>query len=324
MARNAGKLQRWAIISLVAYSLFLASYLSHQFFNKTVKARTRWNESNNEQDIAHMKDQAWESIEEGTRKRSDEKESIQVLVFKNNQAWEVIEKFAKLQRDKLNTTSAQSQSIFEDVESSYPVTGAIISEGNGESTKTMIRPELIFPGSKDCTVYGMGIATDSGFEQQMSKFCKVHAFDCSVKPDAPSVRDQPFTFHPICIGEMVARSNVYMGSGDALRFSPLKAVMANLSHASVDLFKMDIEGGEWAVLENDILRDGMRPAHLLFELHTHCANPSFVPVELTRGRDKVAVNRLFAALHDAGYRVVSKQGNSGDPCCAEFSLVHVH
>ena len=61
------------------------------------------------------------------------------------------------------------------------------------------------------------------FATQMSNFCTMHAFDCSVKPDAPSVSSKPFTFYPICIGEAVARSETYMASLDGLRFAPIGA-----------------------------------------------------------------------------------------------------
>jgi hypothetical protein len=124
-----------------------------------------------------------------------------------------------------------------------------------------------------------------------------------------------------CIGETpVVASTHYMNEGSTYRFVPLGRVMANLSHKFIDVLKFDIEGSEWSLLEGEILQQGVRPVQLIFELHTHCANPSFVPEALTAGRDKAAVNRLFAALHDAGYRVASKEVNSGDACCAEFLL----
>ncbi len=186
----------------------------------------------------------------------------------------------------------------------------------------MIRPEMIFPPSKDCVVYGMGIAEDSSFEIGMSSYCEVHAFDCTVDPKSPSVASKPFIFHPECIGETpVVANTLYMNDRSKYTFVPLAQVMANLTHKSVDVLKFDIEGSEWALLEGDILRQAVRPVQLIFELHTHCANPNFVPPALTAGRDKAAVNRLFAALHDAGYRVASKEVNNGDGCCAEFVLV---
>ena len=250
-----------------------------------------------------------------------ERSARQLMDEAKSPLMEVMNNYARLQRQKLNSELPEKSSVFEDVEISYPLSSLIIGNGNGENIKAIIRPDLSFPSQKKCVVYGMGIASDSTFESQMVPFCEVHGFDCSVKPDAPSVASKKFIFHPLCIGEKVKANTVYMKDHPGMKFSPLKDVMANLNHHAVDMLKMDIEGGEWAVLENDILRDGMRPVHLLFELHSHCAKPKFVPQELTRGRDKAAVNRLFAALFDAGYRVVSKEVNRGDLCCAEFVLI---
>merc|ERR1712190_181366 len=52
--------------------------------------------------------------------------------------------------------------------------------------------------------------------------------------------------------------------------------------------------------------------------------PIAVPPHLVEGRGYVEVNRLFLALHDAGYRVVSREMNEVDEKCAEFVLVNVN
>ena len=250
----------------------------------------------------------------------DQRDTLQFKIVVS----EMFEKYAQIQRIKLNANRSQEKSIFEDVEISYPFSTYMFQKGDGIGgvKKGMIRPDIIFPPSKKCVVYGMGIAEDSSFEIEMTSFCEVHGFDCTVDPKASSVSSKPFMFHPQCIGrEPVVANTVYMNNASRYQYISLAQAMANLRHAAVDVLKFDIEGGEWAVLEGDILGRATRPAQLIFELHTHCANPNFVPRALTRGRDKAAVNRLFAALHDAGYRVASKEVNNGDPCCAEFVLV---
>merc|ERR1712003_512187 len=58
--------------------------------------------------------------------------------------------------------------------------------------------------------------------------------------------------------------------------------------------------------------------------HTEGSKPIAVPPHLVEGKGYVEVNRLFLALHDAGYRVVSREMNEVDEKCAEFVLVNVN
>lgn len=61
----------------------------------------------------------------------------------------------------------------------------------GRETKTMVDPSLL---GGNCVVYGIGISFDSTFEQTMSAYCEVHAFDCTIGVDTSSVTDTNFTF----------------------------------------------------------------------------------------------------------------------------------
>ena len=224
----------------------------------------------------------------------------------------------------LPASSSEGDGPFGDVRVTYPFPPVLFRDGDGQNVKGMLRPELILPPSADCVVYGMGIAHDASFEASMAAHCRqVHAFDCTVDPQSPVVLHQPFAFHPLCIGTPPPpHTSVYKDAARTYAYAPLADVMAQLGHSRVDVLKFDIEGAEWALLEEDILRARAPPTQLMFELHSHCANPSFVPPALTAGRDRAAVNRLFAALHGAGYRIASKVLNGGDACCAEFVLVH--
>merc|ERR1712217_3609 len=72
----------------------------------------------------------------------------------------------------------------------------------GEGDKNIVGLQLLGKGTKRCVVYGMGIAWESNFEQQMAKEgCATHAFDCTVDPASPVVANKSFTFHNWCIGE---------------------------------------------------------------------------------------------------------------------------
>ena len=217
--------------------------------------------------------------------------------------------------------------MYDPIAVTYPFHAAMFrfGDGTGQAIKGMIQPHLAFPPSKECVVYGAGINGDSSFEESMATHCReVHAWDCTVDPGSPAVAGKHFTFHQECIGDgpQGLDATVNWREGEAVRrFAPLADIMKRLNHTRLDVLKMDIEGVEWAILE-DIARGGLKVQQLMFEIHSECANPDIVPASLTRGRGREAVIAVFAALHSAGYRVASKEINGGDNCCAEFVLVH--
>lgn len=227
-------------------------------------------------------------------------------------------------------------SVFEAVSVSLPIAPPILDHNpNNDSgdfeeipKNVAATQELAKLGNK-CVVYGLGIATNSAFESKMADLgCETHAFDCSISSKSPAVNGKSFTFHPWCIGKKGNTSfdgNAYVGgqSVEELQFKSLSETMKLLGHSHISLLKFDIEGFEWGLFENEILKSLQLPGQLAFELHTEGANPRYVPEENTKGKDYVAVNRLFLELHDKGYRVVSKELNSGDHACAEFVLVNV-
>jgi len=201
--------------------------------------------------------------------------------------------------------------IFEDVHVNYPLSKYMMEIGNGEEKKAMILVPLMFSSRhKKCIVYGIGIKDNSEFEENMARYCEVHAFDCTISTDAPSVQGKPFVFHQQCIG------------GET--FLSLNQTMAKLGHHKhIDILKFDIEGSEWQLLE-ELLHGTVRPRQILFQLHTFCGQPWFEQVAWLRTKDKSSVNALFVKLYHAGYRLISKDLNLGDLCCCEFSMLYVY
>lgn len=213
--------------------------------------------------------------------------------------------------------------VFDDVNISLHLPAAALhpSDGCGDFEKAFPWPELL---EQPCVVYGIGIANDSAFETLLAGRCEVHAFDCTVPADFPSVRNKNFTFHPVCIGHTRGISSTVYGQNaqneSLLRFESLQNVMRRLGHRKVDVMKIDIEGAEWQLL-HQLFSSASLPDLLLFELHTEDANQAAVPPDLVARKGKVAVNRLFAKLEQLGYRVFWKETNKGDPACSEFSLL---
>lgn len=235
--------------------------------------------------------------------------------------------------------------------------------GSGQGDKNIVGKIGFTRGGSKCVVYGIGIADDPSFEEQIAETgCEVHAFDCTVHSSDKELKGAKFTFHNWCIGEPSQQNanrlqgNIYSNNyakgnyralsssllGTALmerrdvendqhplnktapyQFKKLSQTMQELGHEHVDLLKFDIEGYEWKLFQTEILtmETDRLPEQISFELHTQRANPYYVPHELVKGKGYAEVNSLFLMLHDKGYRIASKELNSGDPACCEFILV---
>lgn len=195
-----------------------------------------------------------------------------------------------------------------------------------EGVKNLVPPEELVVHNS-CVIYGAGISDESSFESRMAALgCEVHAFDCTIAKDAPSVFNKSFIFHPWCLGFKQSFGKVHWSDGQnesEFVFKTLSDTMAELNHSKVDVLKFDIEGFEWNLFEKDILHNNIQPIQLSFELHTAEVNPLSVPKEISRGKDYKAVNNLFLKLFDLGYRVISKELNWWDPACAEFVLFNI-
>lgn len=257
-------------------------------------------------------------------------------------AWRAFEALADQKRDLLEKGSEEGAepfnpdvrgSVFEAVDVSLPLEPPILKHyrqtGSGQGDKNIVGLQELTRGGRQCVVYGIGIADDSHFEQQMQDLgCETHAFDCTIHSDSPAVAGKTFKFHPWCIGH---RSNVSFDQNvyakkedkDSLQFKGLSETMKELGHSHIDLLKFDIEGFEWQLFQSQILTSANPPEQLSFELHTQKANPYYVPKDNVHDKGYVEVNRLFKTLFDMGYRVTSKELNSGDPACAEFVAIKV-
>lgn len=239
---------------------------------------------------------------------------------------------AAAQKQRLKEGLSQIEGVgdvFADVEPAFPLLPPHVDHPprpfNVEGTKNIVKTDNL--KSPTCVIYAAGIADDSSFEQMMAQQgCEVHAFDCSIDATAASVQGKAFKFHHWCLGKGDASdftNSDYAHSTTGYQFKTLQSSMAELSDTKVDLLKFDIEGFEWALFRDAILEAPRLPVQLSFELHTQGANPGAVPVENVQDKRRHAVDELFIALYDKGYRVVSKEINPGDHHCAEFILVNV-
>ena len=82
----------------------------------------------------------------------------------------------------------------------------------------------------------------------------VYSFDCTVTMQSSWAPH--FDFHDWCIGE---RSSFETSIDDRnlnkskLIFKSLSTVMKELQHSHIDIFKFDIEGFEWGLIEKELI-----------------------------------------------------------------------
>lgn len=187
-----------------------------------------------------------------------------------------------------------------------------------------ILPDLMGP---DATVYSVGLGEDISFDLALIRRfgCVVHGFDPtprSLEWLAHQAVPEAFIVHPYGLADFdgvekfapptnPAHVSLTVLPRDAgarieLPVRRLSSVLAELGHSSLDVLKLDIEGAEYAVL-NDLLRTGPLPRQLMVEFHHGMAG---VPVEATI--------RMMDRLRGEGYRAFHAR-RSG----REFSFVLV-
>ena len=169
----------------------------------------------------------------------------------------------------------------------------------------------------DSVVYSFGVGEDISFDSAVIKAygMQVHAFDPTPR-SASWLTTQPvsdrFVFHPYGLADRdgvmrfyepkdrrhVSHSTIQHGDIDHDRAHEwqvrrLETIMEELGHEHIDVLKMDIEGGEYSVIES-LCRGAVRPAQILVEFHHHFPG-------ITRRQSLAAIH----SLQDIGYRVFS-------------------
>ena len=176
-------------------------------------------------------------------------------------------------------------------------------------------------------VYSVGIGEDISFDLALIERigCTVFGFDPTPKSIA-WVRSQQlpksFVMHPWGLADYdgvasflppansahVSHTLLERSSDDRARIElPVRrliTLMRELGHERIDVLKMDIEGAEYAVID-DLCASDVRPRQLLLEFHHQLPG-----IELAKS--EAALDRLNAA----GYRIFDMQ-----PTGRELSLI---
>jgi len=161
-------------------------------------------------------------------------------------------------------------------------------------------------------VYSVGIGNNISFDLDLiNRFgCEVHAFDpTSFSKQWLHKQKLPhkFFFHDHGLANYTGSANFALPQGHSVSFSMLEAIegrhhhvaqvkklsdiFSTLGHSKVDLLKIDIEGGEYEIID-DLVQSADSIGQLLIEFHDR-----LIGKELS----KEALNKL----QDAGYTIVA-------------------
>jgi FkbM family methyltransferase len=184
----------------------------------------------------------------------------------------------------------------------------------GEGLTWIINPEGL---NKDSIIYSAGAGRDISFEQALVKRfgCKVYLYDPSPTAretmDAQKERLQGIIFQPTGLAaesrDFTFSSPVNPQEGSftiqregtktiTLPCSTIQALMERNGHDHIDLLKMDIEGFEYAVIDQ-LLRQRLPVRQICVEYH-HWTG-------LFSRWDTI---RSVVRLHFAGYRLLHEEG----------------
>ncbi|ROT80307.1 hypothetical protein C7M84_000955 [Penaeus vannamei] len=134
--------------------------------------------------------------------------------------------------------------------------------GASDGAKLVCLDEGVAPTARNCLVYSFGVGNDFSFDEQMQDFgCEVHAFDHDADHEIYDYRIGPSVFfHKARIGfktgffKFCTENPSGVECDPLIRYKTFKDIQRSLGHETryLDYLKMDIEGGEWIVLENII------------------------------------------------------------------------
>jgi len=184
-----------------------------------------------------------------------------------------------------------------------------------------------------CTVYSIGGNNQWQFELDILKKtnCDVHTFDCTGPVERfKKPANNRLHFHHICLGATRSagqRCDRTMREGQQLcgETWTMADIQTHYSHKQIDLLKLDIEGWEWPIFDQDAALDLNLPMQLLMEVH-YCI-PGTTRLECF-AHDHTAETasdmvRFQSHLLKNGYVVVNRDDNPSCRHCTELTLLRV-
>lgn len=193
----------------------------------------------------------------------------------------------------------------------------------------------------DCIVYSFGVAYDFSFDEEMArKNCIVYSFDPStINLPERMVLDSGVVYLREGIGAIA--QDDYIGSGmltggqQKWKMDTLPGFMKRLGHDHLTVLKIDIEYGEWDVLDTLLSKDSAvldKVEQLVFEVHFWVGTRS-KGTELEEAKRWARVIEGIEAKGFKNFNIhTNPQGNTvmlpgvskdGVSCCYEVSFVKI-
>ena len=168
-----------------------------------------------------------------------------------------------------------------------------------------------------CLVYAVGSDGEVSFEQAVAETsaCEIHVFDHTL--DAARAE----LVHSVARVRLHNIGLAEEGTGTTTSTHSLSEILSKMQHQWIDVLKMDIEGGEWRVLESwfKVQKRTLPVTQLLVEFHFRDGVTDL----------EALVAPVFEMLQNDGYRVFATEPNyyCGDGCCAsklvEYAFIKV-
>lgn len=179
----------------------------------------------------------------------------------------------------------------------------------GDGGKWLCGVRTVLARRFPCIVYSIGSKGEISFEQGMQEklpHCEIHIFDPTLTSEQEKIiKDSLLNIHFYDLGLGAVDGEFRIKNRKALwtqrtknvyPVQTLGTIMSNLGHSWIDVLKVDIEGGEWAIFEKLFEEFQIIPAtQIQIELH-------FL------GDAKVALN-FFKSMKEKGFRVFSVEPN---------------
>lgn len=175
-----------------------------------------------------------------------------------------------------------------------------------------------------CIVYSLGSADNFEFEESilLQTQCAVHTFDCTSSP--PKRKINRLHFHKICLGEdsplqyyIYPQSAKKMGSEHRSEetYMTFDKILKLQNHSKVHVLKMDIEGGEYSVFTDLLMRTSRSnlPYQISFESHWWNRDIYHAILHIS----------MFSQLRRSGYRLLQYELNGSDEACVEWTFIRL-
>ncbi|KAK7092649.1 uncharacterized protein [Littorina saxatilis] len=172
-----------------------------------------------------------------------------------------------------------------------------------------------------CLVYSFGIAFDFSFDDAMGAIgCEVHSFDPSMKTEDHK-RNDNVTFHKLGLSgvtssNFTARRDSYVKGKQIWTVKTLDVIMKDLGHEgrTLDVLKIDVEGHEWAVVD-DLLKKNILTSQIRqFMLEWHLF-PDWPSKDGYSG-----LYDIYRRLKEAGFTEYSKHAHPRNLNPDKFNL----